>query len=195
MIRLRPWLIIGAAMLLTAALVWLVISENRARAGGTEVALPLEGVDPRSLLSGHYVQLQFQETLARGAPCPAGLPSYFSGPPAWVALETSAGGSRVVGMADRREAARRLAPIVVRGGAWCSQVREDGAIVYLDIGLDRFHASQKEAEALQVLLRTPAAGGSRVFALVSVGRDGRARLNGLQVNGRRILLDWFDPAS
>jgi uncharacterized membrane-anchored protein len=194
MSRLRPWLIVGAAVLMAGALVWLILSEHRARAEGTQVALVLEGVDPRSLLSGHYVQLEMRDTMPTGTPCPKNLDPPAVGPGRWVALKSENGRGRVVGATDSLDAARRLAPIAVRGTARCFDLDGDRAVVWLDIGLDRFHASQKEAEAIEAALRASRSETPTAFALVSVGRDGRARLLGIEVEGRRILLDWFASA-
>lgn len=194
MSRTRPWLVIGAAVLLAGALVWLILSEHRARAEGTEVRLALGGVDPRSLLSGHYVQLLFMDSLPKGVGCGRALNGK-PGDPKWVALRVIDGRARVAGEAPTREAALRLAPIAVRGAVNCWGARTEAENVTLDIGLERFHASQKEAQAIEAALRTSTAETPTAFALVSVGRDGRARLKGLEVEGRRIMLDWFSPAA
>lgn len=194
MTRLRPWLVVGAAVLLAGALVWLILSEYRARAEGTEVRLALEGVDPRSLLSGHYVELRFTDTLPRGEDC-SRLRGASNSRPNWVALSVRGGRARVVGEGPTRADALRLAPIVARGHARCWDAGPDQGGVSLDIGLDRFHASQKEALAIEAALRNRPATGPTIFALVSIGKDGRARLRGLEVEGRRIPLDWFSPAA
>ena len=69
----------------------------------------------------------------------------------------------------------------------------EGNAVTLDIGVDRFHADQDEAERIERALRARRADGSApsAFAVVSVGADGRARLKGVIVDGRRTDLTWF----
>jgi uncharacterized membrane-anchored protein len=191
MTRLRPWLTIGAAGLLAAALVWLVFSEHRARAEGTEVALIVQQVDPRSLLSGHYVQLDFTEPMAPGASC--GAPTHFDplgrgNQEGWVALKLNGDHHRFAGVGRTRAEAAKYGPVQVRGSAVCTDFSDDPR-AQLYLGLDRFHAAQKEAEALETLVRDQ--NGQRVLALVSVGKDGRARLAGLRVDGRDVRLDWF----
>jgi uncharacterized membrane-anchored protein len=195
MSRLRPWLIVGAAVLLAGALIWLILSEHQARAEGTEVRLALGGVDPRSLLSGHYVQLAFTDTPPKGVACPPRVWTGRAEDRKWVALRVTEGRARVAGEAPTREAAQRLAPIVVRGNISCWGARSETETLALDIGLDRFHASQKEAQAIEAALRSSSAAEPTAFALVSIGKDGRARLKGLEVEGRRITLDWFSPAA
>ncbi|MBW3559349.1 MAG: GDYXXLXY domain-containing protein [Proteobacteria bacterium] len=185
---------IGAAgAALGLALLGLVASEGRARANGREVALPMEAPDPRGLLTGQYVELEFREALPEGAPCPPGaqgapVGSFEGMRPAWVALHSVGPGWRVAGSAPTRREALRLGRVAVRGRASCG----GDQAVDLDIGIDRFHADQGEAEAIERLLRNRRPGEPvRAYALVSVGRDGRARLNGVQIDGRRVELDWF----
>ena len=194
MTHLRPWLIVGAAVLLAAALIGLILSEHRARAEGVEIKLALEGVDPRSLLSGHYVELRFTDAMPQGEDCSRlrGVPDK---QPNWVALRVRDGRARVVGEAQTRTEALRLAPVAVRGHARCWDAGPNQEGVSLDIGLDRFHASQKEALAIEAALSNRPATGPTIFGLVSIGKDGRARLKGLEVEGRRIMLDWFSPAA
>ncbi|WGM39113.1 GDYXXLXY domain-containing protein [Caulobacter sp. NIBR1757] len=194
MSRLRAWLTVGAAVLLAGALVWLIHGEHQARAEGTEVRLALEGVDPRSLLSGHYVQLQIRQSV-RGRTCEAIPQPAGYGRNRWVALRPSPGETVIVGETVSRDAALKLAPVAVRGDIGCWVSDRDQSTLSLDIGLDRFHASQKEAQAIEAALRLSAAAEPTAFALVSVGRDGRARLLGLEVGGRRIMLDWFGPSA
>ena len=192
----EPWRIGLAGAGLAAALAGLVGWEGRARATGREVALPVVGLDPRGLLTGHYAELEVVTPLAAAAPCPpgteAGVPegSFDEGPQGWVALQPTSGGWSVAGAAPDRTNARRLGPVTMRGTARCFPTAR-GTAVAVDVGIRRFHAGQREAEALEALLRDGAGGPPRAYALISVGRDGRARLKGLAVDGRRVELDWF----
>ena len=191
----EPWRIGGAGAALAVALVGLLAWEGHARAAGREVALPIDAVDPRGLLTGHYVELALRQELA-GAGCPPGTeqavptgPFGEGEPRAWVALSDTGAGWRVAGAASNRREAARLGPVAVRGSARCYP-GGDGT-VDLDIGITRFHADQGEAEAIERALIGRRAGEAAAFALVSVGRDGRARLNGLLVGGRRVELEWW----
>lgn len=190
MSRLRPWLIIVTALLMVGALVWLIVSEHRARAAGTEVMFALEGVDPRSLLSGHYVDLQLRETrdgkFCKTLPEEPGRDTW-----RWIALRQEGKRAVVVAETASREAALKLAPLAVQGQVGCWEGGENTSTVSLNIGIDRFHASQKEAQKIEAALRATNAETPTAFALVSVGSDGRARLLGIEVEGRRIMLDWF----
>ena len=60
-----PLRIVIVAALCVAGLIGLVVRETMARNSGTEVLLAMEAVDPRALLSGHYVIVQLRESLRR----------------------------------------------------------------------------------------------------------------------------------
>jgi hypothetical protein len=188
-------LIVAAVSIL--ALVGLVVRESLARQSGTEVLLRMEAVDPRAILSGHYVDIRLREVFAPGAACPPGSAVTSPAPRArshWIALVKTSGYASVAGVAESRGAAARIAPIVVRGEAQCEvpAVKGDPPVVDLDVGVTRFHVNQTEAERIDKLLANRRFGQeSPVAAIVSIGQDGRARLNGLMVQGRRIDLALF----
>lgn len=201
MSRLTPWRIAAAAALLLGALTALVVHEERLRASGREVLLASGSVDPRSLLSGHYAQLDIVETLPRGAPCPAGgaearsfLPDFgLRGPPptGWIGLRRSGGHDVAVRMAPTRAEALAGADTAIRGRMRCipSFDAARGGQVSLDIGISRFHADQAQAQALEAAARQ-AGPETPALAVVSVGSDGRARLKGVIVGGRRTEISW-----
>jgi hypothetical protein len=198
-----PIRIVAVAAVLALALVGLVVHEGRARAEGREVRLAMAGYDPRSLLSGHYVQFALRHDLPAGTPCPG----HSEGPPRpedrWVALRPD--GVRHVPVAETttRQAALRLAPVAVRGDLACSRgvVSEFGRAagqpagetsLMVDLGINRIHLEQTQAEAMERQLRRFGADQPvEADAIVSVGRDGKARLVGVVVGGKRTDLDWF----
>ncbi|MGE0741868.1 MAG: GDYXXLXY domain-containing protein [Hyphomonadaceae bacterium] len=185
--------IIIVASLCAAALVSLVVTEGLARQGGQEALLPIEAVDPRSLLSGHYVMLNLTQRLEPGQVCPP------EGEWEWMALRRDGEAYRLVGGAPSREEAQQVGPLPVKGTFTCSPpstasegVPATPGWVRLDIGIDRFHINQRDALRIENLLREQAVDeSSRAFAIVSVGRDGRARLAGLMVDGERLELNWL----
>lgn len=185
----EPWRIGAAGAVLALLLTGLVVREGRARAEGREVVLVLGAIDPRELLTGHSVILEFTEPLPPGAACPPGSQREAEfDPNRWVALRRDGGRHRAVGAARSEADARRLGEVVVRGALECGLDSFNDAVT-LHIGVRRFHADQAEAEAIEARLRRR--GGAPALALISVGRDGRARLNGLLLDGRRVELDWF----
>lgn len=187
--------ILAVAALCTASLIALVVSEGVARESGQEALLPMEAVDPRSLLQGHYVELRLIQRLEANEPCPQ-----VDGNAEWLAFYrgdndvlTFAGG------APSREGATQIAPVPVKGTFTCSEpvITVDGSSgtpgsVELDLGVDRFHINQADAQRIERVLREQRPGEEmRAFAIVSIARDGQARLKGLMVDGERLELSWL----
>ncbi len=185
--------ILATATLCAAALVGLVINEAIARDGGEEITLPMAAVDPRALLSGHYVQLNFTDRLEPNEICPE------SGDWDWVALRPENNIYVTVGGAFSREQAERVGPLPVKGTFSCSPptpaspgVEPMPGWLALDLGVDRFHIDQGAAEHIEEALRAQRADEeTRAFAILSVGRDGRARLRALLIDGERFDLSWL----
>jgi uncharacterized membrane-anchored protein len=198
-----PLRILIVVALCVLALVGLVVRETTARADSTSVLLAMEAVDPRSLLSGHYVIINLTERLPEDQDCvtaPAteaeeDLPRENN----WIALRRDGEVHRESGAAPTREEALALGSVAVRGTSFCNAAirAPDGmliqpASVRLDVGIDRFYINQTDAERIDRVLReTTGEGEATVFAIVNIGRDGRARLKGLSVNGEIIELNWL----
>jgi hypothetical protein len=175
------------AGLCAAALIGLVASEGIARDSGQEVILPMAAVDPRAILSGHYVIIDLREPLAAGEPCPEAGGD-------WLALTSVGPTQSLAGSAPSRQEALEIAPIPVEGAFTCSPPTPDGVggFVSMNLGVDRFYVNQQEAQRIEGALRNQQPGKeTRVFAIVSIGRDGNARLRGLQVDGQRLELSWL----
>jgi hypothetical protein len=121
----------------------------------------------------------------------------------WVALSRRGDHYAPTGFALTESAARKLGEIPVRGSLYCIdgvlQTGPDTApatqtMTVLNIGVSRFHADQAQAERIAAGLPVAVPGKALpppAYAIVSVGADGRARLKGLQVAGRRLTLSWF----
>ena len=191
MTRALTMRIMGAALVLAALLVALVVRETGARDSGREVRLPMEAVDPRDLLTGHYVALRLSQLQAPGQPCPPGSGTMIK--PGWIALTPGPAGDRVTGVGPDRATAARFGPIQMRGKANCwgdSHDPADRARVAIDVGVTRFHADQKQSESFDKALRDRKVGEATAWAVVSVGEDGRARLKGVIIGGHRADLTW-----
>lgn len=186
-----PTRILAAAGVATLALVGLVIRENVARAQGEEVKLALAGYDPRSLLQGHFVQFQLRDTQAGGR-CPPEPAGPAAPRPSWIALRRDGDHNSAVGAARTRAEAERMGGTVVRGRLVCVPDEQDSVTVALDLGVDRIHLDQEQAEAIQAdLQRVQPGEGPPGYAVLSIGRDGKARVKGLIVGKRRVDLNWF----
>ncbi|HEY8617396.1 GDYXXLXY domain-containing protein [Phenylobacterium sp.] len=195
--------ILATAVILSLSLVGLVVHEGVERSRGVEVVLPIAAYDPRSPLSGHYVAFSVEEVRPAGSACPPGLSRLGESPRlGWVALRREGAAHRLAGWAPERAVARKFGEVVLRGAATCIPL-DDGVRLPLDLGVDRFHVDQRQAQAIEAALRSapvlrgpaePAAVNAvavRGFAVLSAGRDGKARLKALIVDGRRTDLAWL----
>lgn len=192
-----PIRILAVALLCAAALIALVVREGAARVSGTEIVMRMEAVDPRALLTGHYVIVSLQEPLDN-APCPPGVEEFagLQEDESWVALTPRGEHHSVAGVAASRAAAAAHGPLVVRGHAYCTPARpktegDEGfaGALRAELGTERFHINQRQAERIEEIMRDRDVGEpSPVSAILSVGTDGRARLVGLIVEGERVEL-------
>jgi hypothetical protein len=202
--KIGPGLRIAAvAALAVLGLIGLVAREAYERDRGTELILPMAGVDPRSVLSGNFVAISLQEPLALGQGCPPGFDAseIYNGPPpmVWIAFRQAGDHAVAVGAASTEAAAVRMSPIVTRGQASCSPppTEPDGSppqpgSVLLNLGVDRFYASQAEAKAIgDMTAACDPSAGCPAAAIISIGPDTRPRLKGLMVNGKRIQMAAF----
>jgi hypothetical protein len=194
----RAGRIAGVGLCAALGLVGLVAWEARARAEGEEVRLAVEAFDPRNLLTGHYAALEFVDRLPEGATCPR------PARPTAAVVSGSFSVARAGGTSRRRPSplARRRsgseAGAIVRGQVVCQSPgagpvsRGLPGVVRTDLGVERFYADQKRAQAIEAALRKGAGAPSEeapaALAVLSIGRDGRARLKGLIVDGRKIDL-------
>lgn len=194
-----PIRIIAVAGVLAVALVGLVVREGVARAQGQEVRLAVGGYDPRSLLSGHYVQFQLSDRLPAETACRWKGRRLEQLPGGWLAVRREGAGHRIVGMAETRAAALRQGEMAMRGKVTCigaawtppGGTRQESSLsASLDIGIDRIHLAQDEALRIENALRTTLR-PEDAQVILSVGADGKPRLRGVIVGGERTELGWF----
>lgn len=196
-----PIRILAVAALCAAALIGLVVTELSARESGTEVLIAMQPVDPRNLLSGHYVNVFMQEELPEGAPCPETLLDADSAvfgdnvQEEWLAIAPNGDRHSVVGSAATREEAAELGSILVRGASACMMTTAtpegDPAVASIstNLGLERFYVDQANAERIERIQRASAGAEEvPVLAIVSIDANGRARMKGLLVEGERLEL-------
>jgi uncharacterized membrane-anchored protein len=191
--------IVAVAVLSAFALVGLVVHEGLARDAGTEVVMPMQPVDPQSMLSGHYVALSLQEQLAAGQACPPGVetgiqPNFDASmrKPRWVALALAGSYSRVAGVGDTKGEARRFAPLTAPGDAYCvASVPDAQGFVQTWLGVDRFHLNEAEATRIANAMSPTSDAPAPVSAILSIGADGRTRVKGVIIGAQRIAPGWY----
>lgn len=196
-----PVRIMIVAALCVLGLIGLVVRESMARAAGAEVTLPMDTVDPRALLSGHYVTVDLRETVPADLPCP---PDNMDAK--WIGLSrngrTTATGALLYSMtssAPTRDDANLLPGSVIAKGTFsCNPpTRAQGdtpgipGALWLNLGVSRFYVNQADAERIGRVLTEQRNGETRVFAVLSIGADGQARMKALIVDDRRFDLGWL----
>lgn len=176
-------LLIAAAM--TALLAIMVANQANARAGGTEIRLAMEPVDPRDLLLGHYVELvtplQRLDTSQFGDD---GGHVYERGDRVYVGLETDSDGS------SRPVSLHASAP----GGMFVEgRVRyasnagdEPGQWLTVHYNIERYFASPEAALELEDFRNE-----RRLRLVVSVSESGSAVIKGLEIDGEDHLDTLF----
>lgn len=197
--------LLAAGFVCILALIGLVVMEGRARAAGREVIVRMQPVDPRALLTGHYVQLSFADVLDPGEACPpitgndASFGAFGARAEDWLALRRDGDVHVLAGSYATKAEALKNGEIAARGTARCDppftpEPGTEGAAspgaVFLNLAVDRYFADQQEAEALEKILRDRDQ-VDRTAAILSVSEDGTVRTKGVIVDGKRVELTWF----
>lgn len=169
--------LLGIAVLMSLFLIGMVVTHASARAGGTEVRLSMEPVDPRDLLLGHYVVLQ--TPLHRLSLSEIGGDTEHGWRPGeriWVALTESEGVFNPVSIHRRQPDGISIQGRVLHSApGW---TMDAGTVLTVRYNLERYFASPEDALALEQLRNE-----SRLRLIVSVGSDGSAIIRGLEIDG------------
>lgn len=178
MSRLRLLGLLGAFLLQTALLGWMVGDRALLLANGTEIRLAVVPVDPRDLLRGDYVVLTYEIDRLSESNL-AGDKGFAVGDPVYVALTRDGAGWEPAALhhapPDGTIALKGKVRDAFREGADCV----GACMVYrVDYGLDRFFVPEGEGRELEKLRN-----GQRLSVDVAVGGDGRAALKRLLVDG------------
>lgn len=215
-----PLRIMIVAALCVLALIGTVVREGLERSAPTAhtVDMRMRAIDPRALLSGHYVIISLEDTVfTRGDRDPCADFEAIEERQSWLALIYQGPEFRIepppeqplsyapIGARRSRDAAQSLTErdgwrgVAARGSAVCSELPDqaNGGIRVASVqtqlpGIERFYAPQAEAERIDGLLRQrDGEEPAMVYAMISISESGRARLVGLKVNGEIIELNWL----
>lgn len=178
--------ILAAGAFLSVMIVGAVYVNASAVASGQEVIVRAQGFDPRSFLSGHYVMLSYDfSSTASGTPdC-----VIRKGAPIWAGFAAQPG--KMESTAPTYACSRNELPkglLALKGKAT--------GYGRIDFGIERFYAPQKDAERIEKALQRfnpdiPPDKQPPVYAVMSVGKDGQARLKALLLGEERIELSWL----
>ena len=132
---------------------------------GAQLRLPVEGYDPRDLLSGHYVRFRLVAVREAEAMLPAGAPRTGR-----FCLEDRQGllhVSRPLGHGqDCKLFLTSTAPAAARG---------------VDFGVDRFYVDERKAASVASVVAGP-----QTYVVATIDGGGRVAIVDLVVNGRSL---------
>jgi uncharacterized membrane-anchored protein len=183
-----------ASLALSLALIVSIFAHMNAVRSGQEVLIPARGYDPRAILLGHYVSLRpdtaiditgdladkIQTELAPGK-------HNYGSETMWITLDASHSDWAIKDITHARPEKSALAMHVSMG---FYRNQEKDSLTYTvtpDLEIDRYYANQTQALEIESKLRD----GEDVMLIVSIGKDGKPRLKGLQIDGEREIMRWW----
>jgi uncharacterized membrane-anchored protein len=179
--------ILAAGAALSVIIAGAVALNANAVATGKEITVQAHGFDPRDFLAGHYVRLAYDFS----TPTIAAPDCYNKkGATIWVALAPTPGTTN-----DLQASKVACSRADLHSDALALKGKSSG-YSRIEFGIERFYATQKDAERIEKALRgfNPDASAEAqppVYAVLSVGKDGQARLKALLLGGERINLSWL----
>jgi uncharacterized membrane-anchored protein len=191
-LRARTLLLLAV---ITAFLLGMAGCEHMKRVSGEEIILRTRPVDPRDLLRGNFVALDYEVERVHlpdllSATDPSG---WEKGDVLYLMLRPDGVTWRAVGL-SRQRVKGEPGDVMLRAKY---ERREDygGATepgknmpvdVFLDIGVDHYYAAEKAAKELEADARE-----APLEVILSVSGDGRAAIKGLMVKGERSYETLF----
>ncbi len=167
-------LLILIALLMTAFLGFMVIDHEHRRRSGTEIILDMEPVDPRSLFRGHYVRvltpLRRLDTTSL-----AGKNDFTKGQQIYVTLQSGENGSW--SPVSLLTSAPKGKTVFIQG-----RVLRPGKRISVRYNIESYFADKKTAKRLEKQVRE-----HKMRLIVSLGKDGRAVIKGIEIDGVRQL--------
>lgn len=178
---------LGLALLSTIFLLGMIGNEQVRRTMGEEIVLRTRPVDPRDLMRGDYVALEYEVERVRVADLPTAVDSkgWRKDDDLFLALRKDEFGEWRAYSLTREKPTRQDGETILRA----TYVRAEGfgdaqktpTEVLLDIGADRYFSDKKGAKALEDMAREQ----GPLDVILSVGADGRAVIKGLQIDGEK----------
>jgi uncharacterized membrane-anchored protein len=192
--RPRVWLAaILVALMQTGVIAYIIVNRAIHLAHGREIVLDVIPVDPRDLLRGDYVRLSYPVSRINGSI--VHLPEYpEDGMPIFVTLERQgqAPANKWVAVAASTE--RPASPdtegkVVLRGrlASWYAHDTDGRANkltakdhISVNYGIETYFIPEGTGAALERMTREGV-----IKTIVNVGRDGRAAIKGIIIDGER----------
>lgn len=177
----RTWIaVITIAAAQTAVLLYMLWERTQLIASGREIALDIVPVDPRSLMRGDYVILNYDISRKDKGGAPG---EFHGGEAVHVTIDNASGKWNVAAVTKQVPPSVSATQVVLRGyisHAWGGEnERQD---LFLRYGIESYFVPENTGKDLEKLV-----GERKMQALVSVGADGRAAIKGLVIDGERRL--------
>ncbi len=184
----KPYLFAAAllsSLTLLGVIAWMVESRAQILRNGQEAVLKTEPIDPRDLLRGRYVRLNY----AIQQPAREVVLSFFKTLPeerfyddqeVFVALDLGDNGFHEVSSIS---IGRPSAPLILRATA--SFTPNVNGTIRLDYGIGRFYTNEKLAPELERRMRE----GETTTVIVAVDRVGNAQIKAFQQDGIDIVTE------
>ncbi|MCC6918340.1 MAG: GDYXXLXY domain-containing protein [Alphaproteobacteria bacterium] len=173
------WRILLAGALMTALVAWMIAERMIVLAGGREIVVAVEPVDPRDLFRGDYVRLAYPFTRIDAAKV-QGLsdrPPTDGDEPIYVVLRPE-GGRYVLDHAA-------LTPPTLTGdqvmllGTWHG--RSDPGAIFVRYGIEQYFVPQGHGRAIET-----ATGEHRTDIVLAVTDEGTAAIKALRIDGKEV---------
>ena len=193
------WRMLALLVAFTVVLAGMIWQQQQRLAHGREVILRVRPFDPRDLLLGHYVTLQFDISSIPASAFPSSVPdgNRVRGRSVYVVLRKEAGSPFWTLSRASWEPPAGLAPdeVMLKGRA---QHAFDGR-VRVAYGIERYYAPKERARALERLVRGrwrfDTARGRMVREegreppgiILKVDEQGRGIITGWLIDGRRVM--------
>jgi uncharacterized membrane-anchored protein len=163
----------------TAFLALMVAQEQVRRQTGTEIVLRARPVDPRDLLRGAYVALDYEAERVDPATLslPADAASWRSGDKLFLGLREENGLWTPASLSRGKPANGPAIRVAFRNQ---QSFPDAPGQITIDIGADHYYADEPTAKALEKDIRE---GGLDV--ILAIGDDGGLSIKGLVLNGRK----------
>ncbi len=182
--RKHAWVAVGlVALVQSAVLGYMVWDRASLLRNGRQITLPIVPVDPRSLFRGDYVILGYDigqvEIPAELRPLPQGAVIY-------VTIASQPDGSwKVARVARRHTPATGPDEAVLKGRlTYAIDQRGMNARASVRYGIESYFVPEGTGRPIEDMVQA-----KKMQAIVAVGRDGRAAIAGLAVEGKPLVIE------
>lgn len=178
--RFFRWGLLGAFLLQTALLAWMIVDRGMLLASGTEVRLSVVPVDPRDLLRGDYVVLSYEISRLNEADL-NGDSGFDDGDSIFVVLESHGDFWKALAIFREEPSSgpfiRGVVNWINSSGPSCDTT--GCRILDVDYGLGKFFVPEGEGRQLENLRND-----QRMSVDVSLGQHGRSAIKRLLVDNK-----------